>query len=178
MEIFHAPRAMMLDAESCRIFQSMGIMQKLKKQDSKPFYQHRFVNKNRRKLIDLISVIYLKHLVIRQSARTSTSRALSAFCVRNFAHQPRVDMFLGYEVTEVADGPNMAQLSARNSATGGVETFYGRYLVGADGGNSLIRRRIADRREDLNYSRQWIVMDMLFMIEACGTRYWKGGIQM
>ena len=52
MEIFHAPRAMMLDAESCRIFQSMGIMQKLEKQDSKPFYQHRFVNKNRRKLID------------------------------------------------------------------------------------------------------------------------------
>ena len=46
--IFDAPRAMMLDAESCRIFQSMGIMQKL----SKPFYQHRFVNKNRRKLID------------------------------------------------------------------------------------------------------------------------------
>ena len=51
-EIFHAPRAMMLDAESCRIFQSMGIMQKLEKQDSKPFYQHRFVNKKRRKLID------------------------------------------------------------------------------------------------------------------------------
>ena len=51
-EIFHAPRAMMLDAESCRIFQSMGIMQKLEKQDSKPFYQHRFVNKNRRRLID------------------------------------------------------------------------------------------------------------------------------
>ena len=70
-------------------------------------------------------------------------------------------MFLGYEVTEVADGPDMAQLSARNSATGGVETFFGHYLVGADGGNSLIRRRIADRREDLNYSRQWIVMDII-----------------
>ena len=161
-EIFHAPRAMMLDAESCRIFQSMGIMQKLEKQDSKPFYQHRFVNKNRRRLIDF-DFRDLPETFGHPAVGTYFHQpSLERFLREEFlAHQPRVDMFLGYEVTEVTNGPDVAQLSARNSATGGAETFFGHYLVGADGGNSLIRRRIADRREDLNYSRQWIVMDMI-----------------
>ena len=55
-------------------------------------------------------------------------------------------MFLGYEVTDVADGPDKAQLSAKNPATGEVERFFAHYLVEADGGNSLTRRRIADRQ--------------------------------
>lgn len=161
-EIFHAPRAMMLDAESCRIFQSMGIMQKLEKQDSKPFHHHRIVNKNRDKLIEFdfrsLPETYGHSAIGTYFHQPSLERFLrEEFLV----HQPPVDVFFGYEVTNVADGKDMAKLSARNIKTDEVESFSGRYIVGADGGNSLTRRRIANKREDLNYSRQWIVMDMI-----------------
>ena len=120
----------MFDAESCPIFQSMGIMQKLEKQDSKPFYQNRFVNKNRRKLIDF-DFRDLPETFGHPAVGTYFHQpSLERFLREEFlAHQPRVDMFLGYEVTEVA-WTKYGTTLARNSATGGVETHSVIILLG------------------------------------------------
>ena len=47
-EVFHAPRAMMLDPESCRILNSIGIYHRMMENDGIPFLNHRFVAKNKK----------------------------------------------------------------------------------------------------------------------------------
>ncbi len=161
-EIFHAPRAMMLDAESCRIFQSMGIMQKLKKRDSKPFYLHRFVNHKRKTLIDFnfegIEETYGHPAIGTYFHQPSLERFLRADFL---THETRVEAFFNHEVIELEESTNGVCLIANDLSSNETIRFNGRYLVGADGGNSLTRRHIGSERVDLNYSRQWVVMDMI-----------------
>ena len=166
-EIFHAPRAMMLDAESCRIFQSMGIMQKLAERDSKPFYQHRFVNKNRRKLIDFnfrgLPETYGHPAIGTYFHQPNLERFLrDAF----LNHKQPVDAFYGHEVIAIDSDAICARVQVKKAGSDDVFDVKGRYMVGADGGNSLTRRCISDERVDLNYSRQWIVMDMIVQDRA------------
>ena len=59
-----------------------------------------------------------------------------------------------------------ARVQVKKAGSDDVFDVKGRYMVGADGGNSLTRRCISDERVDLNYSRQWIVMDMIVQDRA------------
>jgi len=52
-DVFVAPRAMQLDAESCRIFQSIGIQERLEVEDAQPANRHIFVNEEREPLLEL-----------------------------------------------------------------------------------------------------------------------------
>ena len=61
----------------------------------------------------------------------------------------------------IDDDAISARVQVKKAGSDDVFSVKGRYLVGADGGNSLTRRCIGDERIDLNYSRQWIVMDMI-----------------
>ena len=36
------------------------------------------------------------------------------------------------------------------------------YLIGADGGSSSVRRILGITQEDLNYNRDWVVIDVEF----------------
>ena len=54
-----------------------------------------------------------------------------------------------------------ARLQAKNTETGEESEFIGQYLVGADGGASTCRKYMDATRVDLNYSRDWIVMDVI-----------------
>jgi len=52
-DVFHCPRAMMFDPESCRIDQRMGIMDRLFPDDAKPMQTFRMVDHKRKTLVEM-----------------------------------------------------------------------------------------------------------------------------
>lgn len=93
----------------------------------------------------------------------------------NFVHQPtleamfddavracpNVELNLGWEAVEVSQDKDFATLVARNMATGETRTVRARYLIGADGANSMVRKAIGGGREDLGFEADWLVIDVL-----------------
>lgn len=169
-DVFHAPRAMALDQESCRIFQELGVLERLVGKDARPSDRHVFVDHNRKPLMELrmegIAGLYGHPAPGMRFHQPALERLLR----EDFQKGVGVDAYLGYDVVEVDGEGEAATLRARNSETGGEETFTGRYLVGADGGGSLCRKYIGGERIDFNYSRRWIVID----IHVHDDELWNG----
>lgn len=160
-EIFLAPRAMMLDHESCRIYQEMGIQQKLDVDDARPQAWHRFVGANRELLMELRVDQDVGGLGYPGMGTMFHQPALESMLREDFEKGVGVDSYLGYEVVEVDGSGDMASLKAKNIDTDEITEFTGKYIVGADGGASFCRKYIGAKRVDLEYSRRWIVMDVL-----------------
>lgn len=162
-EVFHAPRAMMLDVESCRILNGMGLFHRMMEKDGVPFLAHRFVSKNKKTLMSIHmpdnrmdigypeSGVYWHQPAVEQMLREGFTKGEGV----------SVDTFLGYEVLSVEGEGDEATLIAKNLDTGEEHHFVGQYLVGADGGASTCRKYLNAKRVDLNYSRDWIVMDLI-----------------
>ena len=159
-EIFHAPRAMQIDAESCRIFQQLGVMDRLIGKDARPSDRHVFVDENRKALMELRMHGYEETLGHPASGLRFHQPALERLLREDFQNDPGVDAYLGYEVLDVDGEGDVATLKAHNTESGETVEFSGRYIIGADGGGSLCRKYIGGTRVDFNYSRRWIVMDV------------------
>lgn len=161
-DVFIAPRAMTIDGESCRIFQSIDVQDRLAKDDARPYLLHYFVDKSRNilcqfKFGDREGVDGYPAAGVRFH-----QPALEKFLRDDFSKGSNiVDAFYGYEVVDVnGEGPQ-AQLVAKHVDTGEIFEFTGRYIIGADGGASQTRKYIGGNRVDFNYSRQWLVIDIL-----------------
>jgi 2-polyprenyl-6-methoxyphenol hydroxylase-like FAD-dependent oxidoreductase len=74
--------------------------------------------------------------------------------------QPTVEVHRGWEVEEVSQDEGAARLVARDRATGEVREFSGRYLLGADGANSLVRETAGIGLADLGFEADWLVIDL------------------
>ena len=167
-EIFHAPRAMMFDPESCRLYQRMGILDRMYPDDAKPFHTFRIVNHKRKILVEMD---YSKVPDVFGHAGVGTmfhQPTLERLLREDFEKGTKVDSFLGYEVLSVSSGADQATLKAKNIDTGEETEFTGQYIVGSDGGASMCRRSIGAKRIDFNYHRKWIVMDVAVHDQA----YW------
>ena len=164
-EVFHCPRAMMLDPESCRIYQEMGIMDRLAEKDARPAMRHLLVNAKRKPLMELNFENHMGDYGYQGMGMMFHQPALERMLRADFKSSSNpagnVDTFFGYEVTHVDSELDKATLKARKLDTDEIFEFKGQFLVGADGGASFCRKYIGAKRIDLNYSRRWIVMDVL-----------------
>lgn len=169
-DIFGAPRAMQIDAESCRIFQQVGVMERLTAGYARPSNRHIFVNERRKRLMELRMEALPPTLGHPAPGMRFHQPALEQFLRDDFAKGTGVDAFLGHDVLEVEGDGDAAILKARNSDTGEISEYTGHYIIGADGGDSLCRKYIGGERVDFNYSRRWIVIDVLVHDDAL----WNG----
>ena len=93
----------------------------------------------------------------------------------NFVHQPtleqmfdevvracpNVELNLGWEAVEATQTADHAELLVRDVETGETRTVRTRYLIGADGANSLVRQAIGSTQEDRGFEADWLVIDVL-----------------
>ncbi|WP_416983416.1 bifunctional 3-(3-hydroxy-phenyl)propionate/3-hydroxycinnamic acid hydroxylase [Streptomyces sp. T028] len=153
------PRAVHFDDEVGRIFQSVGVPP-----DSvtdvvspyKEFYEWR--SADRRPLL-------------RMDWR---GLGPSGWHVSHFFYQPALEALLdarvellesvtvlpGWEAVTHTENAEAVTVEAR-SATGERRTVTARYVIGADGANSLVRSWIGSTATDLGYFHDWLVVDLL-----------------
>lgn len=72
--------------------------------------------------------------------------------------QPCVDILTGETATALEQDGRSASVLVKN-ATGETRRVEGRFLIGADGGNSFVRQALGITYENLGFDQDWLVID-------------------
>ena len=79
---------------------------------------------------------------------------------RSIDANPLVSQRRGHTVRSLHDDGSLVQVSATDT-TGREITFTARYVVGCDGANSVVRDHMDARLQDLEFDREWLVVDVV-----------------
>ena len=75
------------------------------------------------------------------------------------------DVFVEHELTEIDDADQITKCAITDLQNNEVFNPECRYLIGADGANSKVRELKKIEQEDLNYDRDWIIIDIELLVE-------------
>ena len=175
-EVFYAPRAMGFDDESLRLYQAIGLLDRIEQGGNSYHFDawnydvegRHLYTLGRERLGDLMTES-CGHYAMTIADQPTIERMLRD----DFELEPRVDAYLGYEVLEVRSAEDCASLTARKLANDEQLEFEAKYIVGCDGGRSLVRAALSVDRIDLGYSEEYLVVDAIVDDEA----YFRGAIK-
>lgn len=157
-ERYPLPRAVCVDHEIYRVLCALGLQAQLPAV-THPGPWYRWFNAEWKELL----------------AIDWSSESISGGPEVNFVHQPtlesmfddavrgcaNVSLHLGCEAVEVLQTETHAEVVMRDVETGALRRLRGRYVIGADGANSLVRRTIGGAQQDRGFEADWLVIDVL-----------------
>ena len=155
---YHLPRAICIDHEMRRMLLTLGLEKPLES-IIQPGQLYQWVNADWKELITI----------------DWTKESISGGSEVNFIHQPsfeklideelrklsNVDIHLGYEVVGVSQDEHHAQVVCKNLETDQLEEYSARFVVGADGANSLVRQSIDADWFNKGFAADWLVVDII-----------------
>ena len=159
---YRLPRAVGVDDEAMRIFQSVDLDRELAD----------------KMILDVTAQFVLPSgkLLAAFAPRRSPFFELSSYSFfyqpylestlrQGLARFPTVDVRIGYEVTSVAQDEAGVNVGYRTAVTDPSQTpaeggLRARYLVGCDGGRSVVRRECGITMTGANYPEPWLVVDL------------------
>ncbi|GAA3831010.1 bifunctional 3-(3-hydroxy-phenyl)propionate/3-hydroxycinnamic acid hydroxylase [Brevibacterium ammoniilyticum] len=164
-ETYRLPRAGHLDHEAMRILQSIGAMETFRLQ-AIPLPDYNLVNADGEVLIHFDwdspnpSGWKSDYFMFQPELEEAVDEAVR--------RHPSVNIDLGWEVSTVVDRGDHVEVHVRRLEridgklvpTGEEKTITARYVVGADGANSLVRTQAGIEWEDLGFQEQWLVTDI------------------
>ena len=154
------PRAIHFDGEVMRIFQNAGLKHEVLAIARPGTQGMHFVNAGGHAML----------------VRGGTAELGPHGCANNYYfHQPEletvlregaaryanVDIRMGQEVVDITDDASEATLDVLDVATGRRYSISARYVVGADGARSRVRRAMGTEMEDLGLHQPWLVFDVI-----------------
>ena len=70
-----------------------------------------------------------------------------------------IDLRFGWRLTGLDEAGDIVIARAEEIETGRIISIEADYLVGADGGNSIVRKALGIRLDDLDFEEPWLVVD-------------------
>ena len=155
---FSLPRAVCIDHELYRVLSALGMGDELPAV-SHAGPEYRWFNADWKELLSI----------------DWKSESISGGPEVNFVHQPtleqmfedvvqacpNVELNLGWEAVEATQTADYVELMVRDFETDERRTVRAKYLIGADGANSLVREAIGSTQEDRGFEADWLVIDVL-----------------
>ena len=155
---FSLPRAVCIDHELYRVLSALGMGEQLPAV-SHAGPEYRWFNADWKELLSI----------------DWKSESISGGPEVNFVHQPtlekmfedvvqacpNVELKLGWEAVEATQTADYVELKVRDFETDERRTVRAKYLIGADGANSLVREAIGSTQEDRGFEADWLVIDVL-----------------
>jgi 2-polyprenyl-6-methoxyphenol hydroxylase-like FAD-dependent oxidoreductase len=157
-ERYPLPRAVCIDHELYRVLSALGMGRQLPSV-SHAGPQYRWFNAEWKELLSIdwsaesISGGPEVHFIHQPTLETMFDEAVRA--------RQEVELNLGWEAIEVTQTSDYAQLVVRQVETGQTRIVRAKYLVGADGANSIVREAIGSPQEDRGFEADWLVIDVL-----------------
>ncbi len=151
--LYNLPRVGIVHDDVLRMFQEIGIVERIRPATTfLPIYE--LANGERVLLSSRVAERathgWPEYISVYQPAfEAELDRAAKAL--------PTVEVRQGETV--VALEQDADRVSVTTEGEGGRRTVQGRYLVGADGGNSFVRRALGIGYEDLGFKQDWLVVD-------------------
>ena len=151
------PRAVHFDGEVMRIFQAIGVADRVAAV-SRVNAGMRFVDPAGRLLLDWPRPLQVGPQGWHPSYRFHQPD-LEAILRYRLSSVPNVDVVLGADVTAIAQDAELGSITYREGDR--QHTLTARYVVGCDGARSLVRAQITNQAEDLGFHERWLVVDLL-----------------
>ena len=155
-DVYHHPRAMLMNDDCIRIMQSLGIWEELK-----PYFTSFRVGQTIDSKGRLIGrIVFPKdqpygHIRSNLFYQPNFEKVLRA----NFSKGEGIDFYIGHEVEKVTNDEISPSIVTKNLEDGTRHEFSGKYIVGCDGARSLTKKTINPGKIDQNYSQDWFVID-------------------
>ena len=70
-----------------------------------------------------------------------------------------ITTLLQHEILKIKERENDVLFSVKNLENSSEIEYTAKYLIGADGGSSSVRKLLKITQEDLDYNRDWVVVD-------------------
>ena len=165
-DLYGLPRAGHIDHEIVRVLQSLGAAAPVL-DDSYPTTEYIWKNGLGETLLEFdwgakgisgYNSDYMQFQPIMEQALSDRARETGA--VTEFSGWTALSLVegaAGVAVTLQRQGPGA---DAAQAHAGETLVLRGRYLIGADGANSQVRRWIGIEREDLGFNEKWLVVDV------------------
>ena len=157
-ERYPLPRAVCIDHELYRVLSALGLGDALPAvSHAGPRYQ--WFNAEWKMLLDLdwscesISGGPEVNFVHQPTLEEMFARALRDY--------PNVELNLGQEAMSVRQTADSAEVLLRDTESGAQRWVRARYVIGADGANSVVRQAIGSTQEDRGFEADWLVIDVL-----------------
>jgi len=167
IELYDLPRAVGLDGESLRAYQSIGLGERVHgivqpPRDGDALW---FTDSKRNKLFGIDTA---------QEAGHNGWRDLNFFdqpeleeTLRDvIPNEDGIDVFVGEEATGIREVGDGVELDLRELASGEERTVRTSWLVGCDGASSFVRRTLDIPWTSLGYDQDWLVIDIVMSPEA------------
>ena len=156
--VYHQPRAGHFDGEVMRVFQSIGIAEEVSGRTMvNPGM--RFVDARGELLLD-----WPRPQIIGPEGWYASYRFhqpyLETALRGRLSTSANARVFLEHEVTGFEVKANAVTLDFQDLRRNAPRQLSARYVVGCDGGRSIIRRLMPSSLEDLGHHEQWLVIDI------------------
>lgn len=157
--VFDRPRAIGLDHESMRTFQSLGLTERVA-----PFVETYRSSEYRAadgSLLRRFVAAPEPHPLGWPPNLTFVQPELERLLRDHARRWSGLALRYGSEVTALDMSGNDTTLTFRDTASGAIDTISCRYAVACDGAASFARKALSIASEDLDFDEPWLVVDMM-----------------
>jgi 3-(3-hydroxy-phenyl)propionate hydroxylase len=156
--VYDKPRAITLDHEVMRVFQACGVAHEIE-EFTAPHPGTHYLGVDGQ-VIRIYDPQPPPHPLGWMPSGTFVQPEVEAVLRAGVAHSGKADVFLATQLVAFSPHPDHVEATLR-AADGGTErSVTARYLVGCDGANSLVRRRLGIGHQDLAFDEWWMVVDV------------------
>lgn len=156
---YHLPRAVHFDAEVMRVFQWIGIAEKIEPLTAR-HPGMRFIDADGKLLLDWPRPQEIGPQGWRSNFRFHQPD-LEKLLRDELIHHENVVVRHRCETFYIEDRGDHVELRFEDLNTGKIERVQAGYVVGCDGARSTVRRYIETGMEDYNFHERWLVVDVI-----------------
>ncbi len=156
-EPYTMSRAVAFDSEAARILASIGLTEYINTQ-TEPSGRYSWQNAKEQTLLDIRGVS--QGWCHWPDSTSMFQPALESALTARGARLPTLNVLRGHEVVDATDHGSYVEAGCIGPG-GERREVSGRWLVGCDGANSFVRDRIGAAMHDLNFSRDWLICDVV-----------------
>jgi len=157
-EVYDKPRAIALDHEIFRVFQQMGLSEKVKP-FLEPFTDSVYYGVDGQ-VIKRMSTVAAPYPLSHTPSMVFSQPPVEVVLREDATSHPSVHVELGLTLTGLAQGADVATLTLKDESDQ-VTNVRARYVIGCDGASSSVRSLVGIQLDDLGFDEPWLVIDVM-----------------